>query len=305
MPACRTQGPLQGNPPSRQTNLSSSAQHRHAAPQLQLHAGAPGTSPSAPKCSHRFRMRSRLPQIPDVQERKDPAGSVYALFACQPRSSGRTSCRCTSWRCGGLAETEGRHLDLTSFLRSVERGTQQARHSEVSLISWALSASACRSFGTLARAPKCRRRQFATFLQLATISNPARCHVWSKRFPRKDEPSRGVANEPPPSIWRYARWHQSCLFPGAWTNWAPALTKQSGPWTYGALWNQVSSFSGDPSRSDVNQMFPQPFLAYQATRTVTLTLQSESTLEDGQVATRRRLETPAGRYTCAGWSWPR
>jgi hypothetical protein len=53
--------------------------------------------------------------------------------------------------------------------------------------------------------------------------------------------------------------------------------KQSGPWTVGALWNQVWSFSGDPNRDDVNQMFLQPFLAYQANRTVTLTLQSEST----------------------------
>lgn len=53
--------------------------------------------------------------------------------------------------------------------------------------------------------------------------------------------------------------------------------KQTGPWTYGALWNQVWSFSGDVSRSDVNQMFLQPFLAYQATHTITLTVQSEST----------------------------
>ena len=55
------------------------------------------------------------------------------------------------------------------------------------------------------------------------------------------------------------------------------VLKQTGPWTYGALWNQVWSFSGDPSRADVNQMFFQPFLAYQATHTVTLTVQSEST----------------------------
>lgn len=55
------------------------------------------------------------------------------------------------------------------------------------------------------------------------------------------------------------------------------VLKQSGPWTYGALWNQVWSFSGNESRNDVNQMFLQPFLAYQATRTVTLTLQSETT----------------------------
>jgi hypothetical protein len=53
--------------------------------------------------------------------------------------------------------------------------------------------------------------------------------------------------------------------------------KQTGPWTYGALWFQVWSFAGDPNRSDVSQMFVQPFLAYQATRTITLTVQSEST----------------------------
>jgi len=53
--------------------------------------------------------------------------------------------------------------------------------------------------------------------------------------------------------------------------------KQTGPWTVGALWNQVWSFSGDASRPDVNQMFLQPFLSYQATRTITLTVQSETT----------------------------
>src|SRR5262245_49870506 len=53
--------------------------------------------------------------------------------------------------------------------------------------------------------------------------------------------------------------------------------KQTGPWTVGALWNQVWSFSGDATRSDVNQMFLQPFLSYQATHTITLTLQSETT----------------------------
>ena len=53
--------------------------------------------------------------------------------------------------------------------------------------------------------------------------------------------------------------------------------KQAGPWTAGALWNQVWSFSGDPSRADVNQMLLQPFVSYQATRTITLTVQSETT----------------------------
>jgi hypothetical protein len=53
--------------------------------------------------------------------------------------------------------------------------------------------------------------------------------------------------------------------------------KQDGRWTYGALWNQVWSFSGNATRNDVNQMFLQPFLSYQATPTVTLTVQSETT----------------------------
>jgi hypothetical protein len=55
------------------------------------------------------------------------------------------------------------------------------------------------------------------------------------------------------------------------------VLKQAGPWTVGALWNQVWSFAGPSGRDDVNQMFLQPFLSYQATPTVTLTVQSEST----------------------------
>ena len=51
----------------------------------------------------------------------------------------------------------------------------------------------------------------------------------------------------------------------------------TGKMTYGALWNQVWSFSGNTDRADVNQMFLQPFVAYQATRTLTVTLQSEAT----------------------------
>lgn len=53
--------------------------------------------------------------------------------------------------------------------------------------------------------------------------------------------------------------------------------KQTGPWTVGALWNQAWSFSGDPSRGDVNQMFLQPFVSYQATRTITISVNSEMT----------------------------
>lgn len=52
--------------------------------------------------------------------------------------------------------------------------------------------------------------------------------------------------------------------------------KQAGPWTVGALWNQIWSFSGNASRADVNQMFVQPFLAYTTKKALTTTLQSES-----------------------------
>lgn len=54
------------------------------------------------------------------------------------------------------------------------------------------------------------------------------------------------------------------------------VLKQTGPWTVGALWNQVWSFSGNKARNDVNQMFLQPFMAYQATPTLTLSIQSET-----------------------------
>jgi hypothetical protein len=53
---------------------------------------------------------------------------------------------------------------------------------------------------------------------------------------------------------------------GKWSAGPTAVAlKQTGSWTVGGLWNQVWSFSGDPSRSDVNQMFLQPFVSYQAT----------------------------------------
>src|SRR5262245_57837539 len=53
--------------------------------------------------------------------------------------------------------------------------------------------------------------------------------------------------------------------------------QQTGKWTIGVLWNQVWSVAGDKRRADVNHMFLQPFVAYQATRTVTLTVNSETT----------------------------
>ena len=55
--------------------------------------------------------------------------------------------------------------------------------------------------------------------------------------------------------------------------------KQHEKLTYGVLWNQVWSVAGDDRRPDVNQMFVQPFFAYQETKTLTLTIQSESTAD--------------------------
>jgi hypothetical protein len=55
------------------------------------------------------------------------------------------------------------------------------------------------------------------------------------------------------------------------------LLKQSGAATYGMLWNQLWSVSGNEERADVDQMFVQPFFAVTTKKALTLTLQSEST----------------------------
>lgn len=56
--------------------------------------------------------------------------------------------------------------------------------------------------------------------------------------------------------------------------------KQSGPWTYGALFNHIWSFAGEDNRADVNSTFLQPFVAYLITRThTTFSLNTESTYD--------------------------
>ena len=65
---------------------------------------------------------------------------------------------------------------------------------------------------------------------------------------------------------------------GKWSAGPTAVAlQQTGPLTVGVLVNQLWSYAGDPTRADVNQMFLQPFLSYQATKTITLTVQSETT----------------------------
>ena len=56
------------------------------------------------------------------------------------------------------------------------------------------------------------------------------------------------------------------------------VLRQSGPWTYGVLWNQIWSFAGNAARQDVSQMFVQPFLSCTGKNVVTYSLSSESTV---------------------------
>ena len=51
--------------------------------------------------------------------------------------------------------------------------------------------------------------------------------------------------------------------------------KQAGPWTAGALVNQVWSVAGNADRDDVSQMFFQPFVAHTSKILWTVTLNSE------------------------------
>jgi hypothetical protein len=55
------------------------------------------------------------------------------------------------------------------------------------------------------------------------------------------------------------------------------VLKQAGPWTAGALMNQLWSVVIEEHRSSLNQMFVQPFIAYTTKTHTTFTLSSEST----------------------------
>jgi hypothetical protein len=66
---------------------------------------------------------------------------------------------------------------------------------------------------------------------------------------------------------------------GKWSAGPTAVVlKQQGPWTYGGLvshmWDVADT--GDPDRSDVNQSFLQPFLAFTTKGAFTYTVNSES-----------------------------
>jgi hypothetical protein len=55
--------------------------------------------------------------------------------------------------------------------------------------------------------------------------------------------------------------------------------KQTGPWTYGLLFNHIWSYAGDGDRDDVNATFLQPFCSYITKTKTTFTLNSESTYD--------------------------
>jgi hypothetical protein len=58
-----------------------------------------------------------------------------------------------------------------------------------------------------------------------------------------------------------------------------AILKQSGPWTYGALWYHIWSVAGDDARADVNSTFLQPFLSYTTRTAWTFGVDTESTYD--------------------------
>jgi hypothetical protein len=55
------------------------------------------------------------------------------------------------------------------------------------------------------------------------------------------------------------------------------VLKQDGPWTIGALMNQIWSVEIEEDRKSVSQMFLQPFIAYTTKTHTTFTIDSEST----------------------------
>jgi hypothetical protein len=67
------------------------------------------------------------------------------------------------------------------------------------------------------------------------------------------------------------------LTTGKWAA-GPTLValQQSGPWTIGILTNHIWSFAGDADRSEVNNTFLQPFIAYAASGGWTYTVNSQS-----------------------------
>jgi hypothetical protein len=69
------------------------------------------------------------------------------------------------------------------------------------------------------------------------------------------------------------------------------VLKQAGPWTVGALLNQVWSVAGDSERAAVSQALLQPFLAYATKTGTTLNLNSETTV-NWEAASGEKVAAP-------------
>lgn len=76
--------------------------------------------------------------------------------------------------------------------------------------------------------------------------------------------------------------------------------KQSKGWTVGALVNQIWSVSGDADRSDVNQMFIQPFVTHNWKSGAGLTVNSETTFNWEANSTNAYINIMAGGLTKFG-----
>ena len=55
--------------------------------------------------------------------------------------------------------------------------------------------------------------------------------------------------------------------------------RQSGPWTYGALFNHLADVTGNSERADVSSTFLQPFLTYTTPEAITFALNTEATYD--------------------------
>ncbi|HNS18609.1 MAG TPA: hypothetical protein PKH94_03035 [Bacteroidales bacterium] len=78
------------------------------------------------------------------------------------------------------------------------------------------------------------------------------------------------------------------------------VLQQKNGWTYGALMNQIWSVAGDADRSDVNQMYLQPFLTYNWKSGAGLTVNSETTLNWEANTTNAYINIMAGGLTKFG-----
>jgi hypothetical protein len=78
------------------------------------------------------------------------------------------------------------------------------------------------------------------------------------------------------------------------------VLQQKNGWTYGVLMNQVWSVAGDKERTDVNQMYLQPFLTYNWKSGAGLTVNSELTQSWEARTTNAFINIMAGGLTKLG-----